>query len=323
MYPLPKSAFADELYARGRALAEAGLRLQHIVWDADEVLWDWALDGRRAAFGIPKMLFKREYGHREWIRLKPGVWELIWGIKDVQDELGDPGLMRISTNGYAWRLFRFAQDIPGFAELIGEPADANVYRGWNGHPRMFFRKDYVRCMQELFAADAEGRVDSTVADMNGAADLVRNHFKDTPFETSLKLPELAQLLGKPGFDDAFILVDDSGRNVKRFAASGRIGIKASVPAKHSSKIPPNVAFQSPKAHVKTLSNNVAIALADQFEVALEKRGESAFLNAESSDTVPSDYIATEFVVDIPSERIGGEWFQPVQRLKDAWKPTRT
>ncbi len=323
MYPLPKSEFADELYARGRALAEAGLRLQHIVWDADEVLWDWALDGRRAALGVPKMFFKREYGHREWVRLKPGVWELIWGIKDVQDDLGDTGFMRISTNGYAWRLFRFAHEIPGFADLVGEPADAEVYRGWNGHPRMFFRTDYVRCMQELFAADAEGEVEAAVSGLNGARELVLSHFQNTPFETSLKLPELAQLLGKPGFDDAFILVDDSGKNVKRFAASGRIGIKAVVPAKHTSKIPPNVAFQNPRAHVRTLSNNVAIALAEQFEVALEQRGESAFLVAESSNTVPSNYRATEFTVDIPSERIGGEWFQPVQRLKDAWKPKRT
>lgn len=111
--PLPKSKYGRTYYEKGRELiASHGVVLREVVWDADEVLWDWVMDLSGMARAIPRLI-KRDLSHREFFRVKPGVFELIWGMHHESKERGEDPFMRVWTDGYPWRMWRINQSDSG------------------------------------------------------------------------------------------------------------------------------------------------------------------------------------------------------------------
>ena len=64
------------------------------------------------ARAIPRLI-KRDLSHREFFRVKPGVFELIWGMHHESKERGEDPFMRVWTDGYPWRMWRINQSDSG------------------------------------------------------------------------------------------------------------------------------------------------------------------------------------------------------------------
>jgi len=111
------------------------------------------------------------------------------------------------------------------ADLVGPPADATKYAGWRSHPRILTRWDYAKVAEMALHSAHLGH--DVFADCSNA-ELLRQHFRRRPFNSSFKLPELAGLVGKDGFGNTRILIDDHSSNIKRFHRSGRTAIHAIV-----------------------------------------------------------------------------------------------
>ncbi len=139
------------LYEAGLALvADHGLGPADILWDADEVLWDWAIGFGRLLPVSPKVIL-RHYGHREWIALRPGMTGLLAGLHDGAARAGQDPYMRIWTAGYPWRLWRIFQEIPAFTTLLG-PGPGGLAlspEALAAHPRVMARGDLVRIILAL------------------------------------------------------------------------------------------------------------------------------------------------------------------------------
>lgn len=307
--PLTTTSRGEHAYTRGRELVRAGVRLDQVVWDCDELLWDWVMYGPQVLGGFFEAVRGR-FGHREHVRLKPGIFELLWGMHHESLAQGLDPHMRIATNGYPWRLHRFAQEIPGLATLVGAPACAQRYVGWRRHPRIFTRWEYAQVAELDQWHRARG---TPIWD----AAHVEAHFERRPFNSSYKLPELPAMLGKDGFQRARILVDDHASNIRRFAASGRVGVHVEVPGTPRKGRLPNTTFGAPRAHLDAVTTDLVDALADALLEAVD--APDASVVSCQGVAAREDTVAWRFEVDIPWDRIGGEWLEPMWRLKRQYK----
>ncbi len=317
--PLEHSAFGEELYLEGRRLvADEDVRLHELVWDADEVLWDWLMDARRMLKGAPKSLWPLDFGHREYYLVKPGVFELIWGMRHASLERDLDPHMRVWTNGYPWRIWRVAREIPGFATLLGPPAVEadDDHAALTDHPRIFYRTDYARVAHDLLDPQRFSELLADVPDHVRA--LVSSQFERDPFDSSFKLPELAALRGKDGFAQARVLVDDARRNVGRFVASGRHGIHV---VSESPRLIfgtlPNTVWGDPRAALRRLANRIAHEIAGALVRVLAHEHPTRV--AVASAELARGYAPVEFYVDIPDQMIRREWIDPMRELKRTWR----
>jgi hypothetical protein len=293
-------------------VASSGLSLDEIVWDADEVLWDWTLDASRIGDGL-EALWKRSLAHREYYLVKPGMFELIWGMRHAALEAGDDGCMRIWTNGYPWRLWRVARSIPGFARLL-EPPDRPSTSSpgeWARHPRIFYRLDFVRLVERWLD-------DGWPADWEEEAPecrpLIVREFERDPCDSTFKLPELAEWYGKSGFETSEYLVDDHVHTIERFAASGRRGVhvRGETP-RIGWGVVPNTVWRNPFERLIELSEGVAPAVATSLE-RLAATTAPAWRAARPPGR-PSDYPLQTFHVDVPDGPLRREWLEPMRRLE--------
>jgi hypothetical protein len=306
--PLPHSKYGGSAYESGRKLVVDGIRLAHIMWDCDELLWDWVMSGSELLRGF-RHAARGRFGHTETVRLKPGVFELVWGMHHESLRLGLDPHMRIMTNGYPWRLYELSQHIPGFVELIGAPAQDDRYSGWRGHSRVFTRWDYATIAESaLFHA----RHGTSLFERASNREILERHFQKRPFSSSFKLPELAQAVGKTGFDDIRILVDDHFTNIKRFAASGRVGVHAVVPGTPQKGRIPNTTFGPKNAYLDGMSGDIVGALA-QALLEASKAPDGAILRPKSQPMSSAE--ALQFEIVVPWDRIGPEWVEPLRRIK--------
>lgn len=314
--PLESSDFGETLYLRGyRLVSEFGLGLDEIVWDADEVLWDWLMDASRMLRrAIPKV-FVLDFGHREYYTVRPGIFELIWGMRHASLDRGDDPHMRIWTNGYPWRIWRIAQEIPGFEELLGAPANISEdhHDSFIHHPRVFYRGDYVDAVGRVLGD--LGRIEELLADVSWQVrSLIERQLEHSPFDSSFKLPELARLREKEGFRNARILIDDRFQNIDRFVASGRSGIHL---RSRSPRIildtVPNTVWSSPRAWLDRLVSDVALDIADGLERLSHERA-SGIISVDATPTT-HEHALVEFEIDVPDHRLRDEWIDPINSLK--------
>ena len=318
--PLAGTEFGERLYRRGYALVdEYGLRLDEIVWDADEVLWDWLMDASRMLKRVVPNAFIMDFSHREYYTVRPGVFELIWGMHHASLDRGLDPYMRVWTNGYPWRIWRVAQEIPGFAELLGPPASVSgaEHDSFIDHPRMFYRGDYADAVRRLLGD--LGSIDQLLADVSSQVRaLIHRQLQHAPFDSSFKLPELAPLREKHGFRNARILIDDRPQNIDRFVASGRSGIhlRSRSPRIILDKVP-NTVWSSPREWLERLVSDVALDIADGLERLAHERA-SGVISVEATPTA-HEHALLEFEVDVPDHRLRAEWIDPIDSLKKTFQ----
>jgi hypothetical protein len=306
--PLPHSPYGERLYGLGRELvAEHGLRLPLIVWDADEVLWDWVLSARDVLRAIPRV--RQRWTHTEWVRTKAGVLELIWGMHHESLDAGLDPHIRLWTDGYPWRLWQISERIPGFDALLGPAVDAppSTHACFFDHPRVFSRTDFVTAVNALVAAE------SPVAGEAGEALALALR---TEVRSTWKIPELAAFVGKNDFSEAQILVDDARKNVVQFGASGRraIHLRSATPRVLFGKLR-NSVWANPFGVLAGMQSAVALALVDALRTILDAPP-GAIVEVVSTQPV-TDWQAVSFTIDVPDERLREEWIEPIRRLRQA------
>ncbi|MFT5432589.1 MAG: hypothetical protein ACI9OJ_003289 [Myxococcota bacterium] len=164
----------------GRQLVERGLRLDSIVVDLDETIWDWCYLMARQ----PR--FFRE--HTEIIYLRRPTIELLRGI-----QAADGGRLRAWTAGYGHRVDQICDAAPPLGQLFGygphEMAEAQ--------PHIATRRDFltaIRRQPSLVPRDGERWI-------------------------AQKMPNAPTTAGKPIVDDATIMLDDKQSNCQRFVDS--------------------------------------------------------------------------------------------------------
>ena len=324
--PLPKSSYGEAQYLSGRRLAEEqGVRLDDLVFDADETLWDWVMDFSRMLRGVPLGVLRRDMGHREYFRLKPGVLEMIWGLHHASLEMGVDPYLRIWTNGYAWRLWRISLEIPGFGDLLGPPANgAATPRDYREHPRVFFRQDYVDLALKLL--DPRTRTALLSGLPEAGRRVIEHQLESNPGDSTLKAPELARLAGKTGFAGAMVLIDDEARNIERFVATGRRGVHLVCPTYSvlGGRIP-NTVWRDPWKVLAGLSTQVAPKLVAAIGALAggeplaggESPGDAPNQIRVASNEPVSGYGFHDFTIDVLGDRLRREWVLPRRRLKRA------
>lgn len=318
--PLGPTDFGETLYRRGYALvSEHDLGLDEVVWDADEVLWDWLMDASRMLGSAIPNIFTLDFSHREYYTVRPGIFELIWGMHHASLDAGRDPYMRVWTNGYPWRIWRVAAEIPGFAELLGPPASVTegLHDSFIHHPRVFYRGDYVDAVAQLLGD--LGRIEELLADVaSPIRRLIARQLEHSPFDSSFKLPELARLREKEGFRCARILIDDRFQNVDRFVASGRSGIHL---RSHSPRIllnrVPNTVWSSPREWLDRLVSDVALDIAAALERLAHRRA-SGVISVDASPTA-HEHQLLEFDIDVPDHRLRDEWIEPLSALKKSFQ----
>lgn len=301
----------ERAYRRGRDLVERhGVRVADLVWDADEVLWDWAMSGARLFAQVPLAVFGR-LGHREWVAVRPGLLELLWGMRHASEELGlDPDL-RVWTSGYPWRLWAIMRKVPGFAELLGAGHP-------DSHPRVFTRPDYVAVVKPL-VADPSTRKQHLATMSPAARDTIDKQLAEKPHDSGFKIPELAVLAGRQAFATAKILIDDAGRNVRWFHATGRSAIRVrSVTPRVFGKIP-NSAWD-PLRFLREVASPIAFQIAD----ALERLYRDPTPRIEEAKVTPDPQVppSPPVVIDVPSQVLWNQWIHPMRELERAFMRAR-
>lgn len=287
------------------------MRVSDLIWDADEVLWDWAMSGARLFASVPLALFGN-LGHREWVAVRPGLLELLWGMRHASEDLGlDPDL-RVWTSGYPWRLWAILDKVPGFAELLGDGHP-------DSHPRVFTRPDYVEVVKPL-VANADTRRQHLDAMSPAAKKTIGQQLSEKPHDSGFKIPELAMLAGREAFATAKILIDDAGRNVRWFHATGRSAIRVrSVTPKVFGKIP-NSAWD-PLRFLREVASPATFEIAN----ALERLYRDPTPRIEEARVVPSpDTVAPTppVIIDVPSKVLWSQWIHPMRELEKAFVRAR-
>ncbi len=323
--PVEPSAYGEAMYHRGRALVERhGLRMETLVWDADEVLWDWAMSGPLLFARMP-LAVVGNLGHREWIAVRAGILELLWGMRHASLSLGLDPHVRIWTSGYPWRLWRILREIRGFEELLGPPGygvegGAEVLRR---HPRVFTRPDYVDIVHRLL--DRREREPLLEALAEPARSTIRRQLETRPHDSGFKIPELAMLAGREGFGAARFLVDDARRNVEWFLAAGRSAVHVKSVTPRLFGVIPNSAW-SPRRFLERSASRVveavSEALAGLASADAPRIAEAVMSLAgvgERHDDPPPPRVME---IDIPSEVLWREWINPMRELKRAFKKAR-
>lgn len=304
---LPASPFGEFAYGLGQRAGAGDLGLEHIMFDADEVLWDWVMTTSDIVRGIPKLLRSRDLGHREYIRVKPGTIEFLCGFRDARSERGADPFLRIWTNAYPWRVRALCERLPDLAGLLGGDTAGGIWE----HPRLFTRPHYVDLMSEVFLS---GGMETFLEGIQpGPRELVRAHLETTPTDTTLKLPDLAVHLGKAGFGDVRVLVDDRRSNVERFAASGcgRVGLWVDNPPHPSvHRKLPNVTHGAATPYLEHQSQPFVQALSD----ALTSLPDNGLVTLPARENARG-YRATEFAISIPDDVLRAQWTGPPKQLK--------
>lgn len=296
----------------GRSVVDAGIGPAHVMWDADEVLWDWLLCGRLLCSSLYRFLRYKDLAHREWLQLRPGIVEFLFGMRHRAEEKGMDPDMRIWTNGYPWRVHQVAAYAP-FAELLGTPGATAT--DFAAHPRVFYRPDYARALDTLLdPAGAASFVDALPVNI---AVTVRRHLADAPFDSSFKLPEFARIVGKDGFGQVRYLIDDSPKNVRRFVEGGRAGVRvhSAAPAIVRGKIP-NSTWRDPRRSLHALGVDYISPITDAL-IELARAGHVGQVDV-SPGVLANDYPKTSFTLDVPDEKISGEWVTPMRRKKELY-----
>ncbi len=311
--PLPSSAFGGEMYRVGRALVQAtSIRLDQIVWDADEVLWDWTMKASRM---LKPGAFRwgRDLGHREYYVVKPGIFELIWGMRHASLEEGGDGCMRIWTNGYPWRLWRIGRHIPGFGELLESPSQPPpTGRGALArHARIFYRLDFIRLVERWL--DRGWPSERREWSPESRALIVEELTRD-PCDSTLKIPELAAWYGKEGFGSSEYLIDDRVHTIERFVAAGRCAVLVSAPTPRigCGRVP-NTVWRRPIPTLIRLLRGVARPIAASLR-RLAASSKPAWERAQSGE-VPLGYPLRTFAIDVPDGALRREWLHPMRRLE--------
>jgi len=310
--------YGEAMYVRGRELVALGIDLSHLVWDADEVLWDWVLSGVRLMGSLPFALFGR-LGHREYIALRPGMLELLWGMHHAALEHGKDPHVRIWTSGYPWRLWKILRHIEGFDQLLGPPdalgsGDARLL---GAHPRVFTRPDYVSIVRDLLSPEVRAKRLATLSEPARSA--IATQLAHRPDDSGYKIPELALLFGKAAFANARFLIDDARNNVEWFKAAGRsaVHVRSRTPRIAFGRIP-NSAW-SPVRFLERSGHGAARAIADALHVL-----------ASSSDTIIAEALLGDapdappnriFAIDVPNAVLWREWINPMRDLRRAMKRT--
>lgn len=292
------------------------MRPAHLVWDADEVLWDWVMDFGRMVRAVPRALVTLDtLGHREYFRAKTGVWELIYGMHAAALERDWDPHLRIWTNGYPWRLWRISLDLPIMATVLGTPATgASSPADFAAHPRVFYRGDFVD--QALRLRDPTARAAALAHMSPAAARVLTRQLDERPRDSTLKLPELAALAGKDSFGASRLLIDDEARNIHRFVASGRRGIQVLMPryAMVWGRLP-NTVWRDPWGRLEALSVDIAPRLAHALARAADPDGPER-QQVVSAERVRG-YHPVGFTFRVPGQRVRQEWMAPRKRLHRA------
>ncbi|MFO0744141.1 MAG: hypothetical protein U1F43_00515 [Myxococcota bacterium] len=313
--PLTPTSYGRALYERGRELVRShGARLDELLWDADEVLWDWLLSGVQLLGVLPRIALRGDLSHREWVLPRPGMLELLWGMRHESLALGLDPHIRIWTSGYPWRMWRIGREIPGFGELIGPPFDPGPAGAESmvDHPRVFTRTDYVRAMTRLLDPRARGELLSPFPATPRS--VLARHIHARPQHSGLKIPELALLSGKPELARGRVLIDDHGSNVRWFADAGRaaIHVLSSAPRILLRAIP-NSAWR-PAQVIREIGVSSAEAIAD----ALVALGPAAGHQARGVVVARGRPVRAEaprpFTIDVPDAVLQGQWIRPIRAM---------
>ncbi|HRE92196.1 MAG TPA: hypothetical protein PK095_23980 [Myxococcota bacterium] len=287
-----------------------GVRVAELVWDADEVLWDWAMSGARLFAQLPLAVLGN-LGHREWVAVRPGLLELLWGMRHASQDLGlDPDL-RVWTSGYPWRLWAIFREVPGFAELLGDGHP-------DSHPRVLTRPDYVAVVKPLVAD--EGLRRRHLDTMSTAArQTIDRQLAEKPHDSGFKIPELAVLAGRAAFATAKILIDDAGRNVRWFHATGRSAVRVrSVTPRLFGRIP-NCDW-TPHRFLREVASPAAFEIAD----ALERLYRDPTPRIEVARVTPDPKVppTPPVVIDVPSHVLWSQWIHPMRELERVFQNTQ-
>ncbi|TVQ99015.1 MAG: hypothetical protein EA398_12735 [Deltaproteobacteria bacterium] len=311
------SRFGQRLFQEGRALVLQGhVRLTTLVWDADEVLWDWLMVGSELARGLGRLVRTRDLGHREYLRIRPGILELILGMQDASRTLGLDPWMRLWTDGYPWRLWRIADELPILAHLLGPgpPGWPDTPESFALHPRIFTRTDYAAAVVPM--ADPALRAERLALLPAPVARVIGNSLRTRPEDSSLKIPELARWAGKDGFEEALVLIDDNLRNTSRFVRAGRRAVHVRTEAPRLLGRVPNTVWRDPRTALARLSAGHALAIAD----ALRRHGDrdpGHHLSVAHPEPVTL-YPHTDLELDVPDARIRAQWVDPRARVRAAF-----
>lgn len=304
----PQSPFARAMVDRGRSLYAAGLRIHQVAWDADEVLWDWSMSLGRMLASAPVAVPTLSVAHRESFQMKSGVIELLMGWSHASREAGDDPHMRIWTNGYAWRIGQIAERVPALAWLLGPNVRSDA--PWHQHPRVFCRPHFVTAAHRLLEAD--GREHAAEVLGREEAEYLLWHFERNPVDSTLKLPGFAAIAGKTGFVETRWLVDDSKKNTSRFAGTGRRSLCPLMAVPKTRLGVRNVAWWEEPRFLTQADTQVATGLAAGFE-RLAKHPGGTWATVEPEPVF--DYEPVTFALQIPDERLRGEWIAPLRGLK--------
>jgi len=313
------------MYEAGRRLvAEHKLGPADILWDADEVLWDWAMPFGRMLSVAPKVLF-RQYGHREWIALRPGIIGLLAGLHDGAVEAGLDPWMRLWTAGYPWRLWKIFEAIPAFHALLGPSGakETGSPEALAAHPRLMARGDLIRVILDLLDPDRGEAILTTLPEP--IRPMVVQQLDDNPGHGGFKIPEIAVAAGKPEVSTTSILVDDTRANVEYFTTSGRraVWVQSPTPRVLFGRVPNSLWFR-PARWLAALDHALVPAIAAALERASTESGltvaSPADLALRERLAFPSETkVEHLFALDIPNAIFWRDWFGPMKAVKRAAK----
>lgn len=312
--PLKSTPFGRLLYEMGQTLVRThGVRLDTLVWDADEVLWDWVMPGGELALSVGKAVVGN-FGHTEWIAPRPGMRELLWGMRHASLELGLDPDVRIWTSGYAWRIWEIFHKAGGFRELLGDgPTESHP----SSHPRLLTRLDYVEGLEALFAKPQWESVLEARSEQARLA--ICQTFKRKPKDSGFKLPELAWFLGAKAFAKSAVLIDDSHSNIQAFHASERSAIHVRSVRPKAFGFIPFTAWR-PEALLRSLTSPVALAVAHaliRVQAHTQPHVEEAWMRpvTPAERTSESPEIPEVFRIQIPNAILWEQWISPLKRVK--------
>lgn len=298
-----------------RLAVESGLRMDHVMWDADEVLWDWVMttgDIARRGFGP---LWRREMTHTEYIRWRPGVLALLTGLQAGNREVGTDPWLRVWTNGYAWRIAQIARGTPAFAALLGPPhalPAADDVAGWEALPNLFCRTHYIALAHEVL--DAGLASNHPALRLSGdEGRVIARELRRRPQDSTLKIPGLAALVGKDGFTAVRVLVDDSPTNCTRFAATGRVAVQVQNPPPHGvGRWIPNLTTASVTRWLALHQTTQVTAMAEALGACGSLAPGSVLRAGHARRAVASQ---VDLVLEVPHAQLMASWYRPTQGLR--------